>query len=69
MTVLAADYVNGKRPAKAIEIQDGKPVWIKEDCYVCMACLNYCPVEAIDYGKYSKGRFRYFFKGFSKENY
>ena len=58
-----------KCPAKAIEIQDGKPVWIKEDCYVCMACLNYCPVEAIDYGKYSKGRFRYFFKGFSKENY
>lgn len=58
-----------KCPAKAIEIQDGKPVWIKEDCYVCMACLNYCPIEAIDYGKYSKGRFRYFFKGFSKENY
>lgn len=56
-------------PAEAIEIQEGRPVWVKDDCYLCMACLNRCPVEAINYGPHSKGRYRYYFKGFSSENY
>ncbi len=58
-----------KCPAEAIRMEDGKPIWVKEDCYLCMACLNYCPVEAIDYGIHSSGRWRYYFKGFSEENY
>lgn len=58
-----------KCPAGAIKVQEGKPTWVKKDCYLCMACLNYCPVEAIDYGTYSNGRWRYYFKGFEEENY
>lgn len=56
-------------PAHAIEIKDGIPVWVKEDCCVCMACLNRCPREAIQFGEYSKGRFRYYFKGFDLSRY
>lgn len=56
-------------PANAIRMESGKPVWYKEDCYFCMACLNRCPKEAIEYGKYSSGRPRYYFRGFSEENY
>lgn len=56
-------------PAKAIRMQEKKPVWVKEDCYLCMACLNRCPAEAIQYGTYSEGRDRYYFKGFDIEKY
>ena len=27
-------------PKKAIEMQDGKPVWIMDHCYLCSACMN-----------------------------
>lgn len=56
-------------PAKAIEMEDGRPVWIKEDCYVCMACLNHCPTEAVQYGQFSEGKYRYLFKGFDLSEY
>lgn len=56
-------------PAGAIQMQDEKPVWIKQSCYACMACLNRCPKEAIQYGEYSKGRFRYVFRGFDTSRY
>lgn len=54
-------------PAGVIRLQEGYPVWEKENCYACMACINRCPGEAIEFGKYSKGRFRYYFKGFEDE--
>lgn len=56
-------------PAHAIEIKNGIPVWVKEDCCACMACLNRCPKEAVQFGEYSKGRFRYYFKGFDTSRY
>lgn len=56
-------------PAGAIRLREGYPVWEKPDCYACMACLNRCPKEAIQFGEYSKGKFRYFFKGFDTERY
>lgn len=56
-------------PAKAIELKNGYPVWVKEDCYLCMACINRCPSIAIEFGTYSKGRFRYYFKGFDTSVY
>lgn len=28
-------------------------------CYLCMRCINQCPVEAIQIGKKTKGKFRY----------
>ena len=31
-----------------ISMKDGKPVWNKKVlCYMCFACLNYCPVRAV----------------------
>ncbi len=56
-------------PADAIQMREGKPVWVKEDCYICMACLNRCPTEAIEYGEFSKGQYRYLFKGFDLSKY
>ncbi|MCI8852144.1 MAG: 4Fe-4S binding protein [Lachnospiraceae bacterium] len=55
-------------PAHAIEIQEGIPVWVKEDCCMCMSCLNRCPREAVQFGEYSRGRFRYSFRGFDLAN-
>lgn len=42
-----------KCPLNNICITNGRPVW-KDDCTHCMACINYCPVEAIEYGNHSK---------------
>jgi len=41
-----------------IELKDGKPTW-KNKCEQCMACIQYCPQEAIQCGKRSEGRRRY----------
>ena len=46
-------------PADAIEIQSGKPVWIKAKCEFCAGCINRCPETAIQYGKKTLKRFRY----------
>lgn len=56
-------------PAHAIRMEQGRPVWIKPDCCFCMACLNRCPKEAVQYGAYSQGKFRYYFKGFDCTKY
>lgn len=45
--------------SQAIEIQDGKPVWIKKNCVHCLACISRCPVEAIEYGSKTKDKVRY----------
>lgn len=43
---------------KTIKI-DKKPIWGK-DCTQCLACINLCPVRAIEYGKgtHNKGRYK-----------
>lgn len=43
---------------KNIEIKNSKPSW-KNNCEQCMACIQYCPNEAIEYGKKTIGRKRY----------
>lgn len=40
-----------KCPIQAIEMQNKKPVWIKEKCVMCLGCLHRCPKFAIQYGK------------------
>lgn len=45
-------------PLNNISIENGKPVWGKE-CTHCMACICYCPANAIEYGKKSIGKPRY----------
>lgn len=46
-------------PDGAIEMRNGKPVWIKSKCQHCTACINCCPTEAIQFGKGTQTRRRY----------
>ena len=48
-------------PMNNIKLENGKPIWGKE-CTHCMACICYCPTEAIEYGKKSVGKPRYHFE-------
>ena len=41
-------------------------VWGK-NCTHCMACICYCPKEAIEYGKKSKGKPRYHFEALERK--
>lgn len=45
-------------PLNNITIQEGIPVWA-DTCTHCMACINLCPKQAIEYGKWSVGKPRY----------
>lgn len=46
-------------PLGNITLADGKPQWGK-NCTHCMACICKCPKEAIEYGKKSQGKNRYY---------
>ncbi len=48
-------------PMNNVAIKAGKPVWDR-NCTHCMACICYCPVSAIEYGKKSVGQPRYHFE-------
>jgi ferredoxin len=45
-------------PNENINLEDGKPVWGK-NCDLCLACLHWCPVKAIEYGRVSRNGKRY----------
>ena len=45
-------------PLHNIQLVEGKPVWGK-NCTHCMACINRCPKEAIEYGKHTNNALRY----------
>ena len=53
-------------PLNNIRLENGKPVWGK-NCTHCMACICYCPKEAIEYGKKSKGKPRYHFEALKEK--
>ena len=38
---------------------EGKPMW-SQHCTKCMACICRCPQEAIQYGKRTKNKGRYY---------
>lgn len=46
-------------PLNNITMVDGKPAWGK-NCTHCMACIAGCPNEAIEYGKKTQGKPRYY---------
>ena len=48
-------------PVNNITLQNGRPVW-GGSCTHCMACICYCPTEAIEYGKKSLGKPRYHYE-------
>jgi len=45
-------------PVNNIKIVDGKPEW-QHKCQRCLACIHFCPQEAIQYGKKTARRKRY----------
>jgi ferredoxin len=45
-------------PAQNIVISDGKPKW-QHHCEQCFACLQWCPEEAIQYGRGTAKKKRY----------
>ena len=61
MPAPAAASASGDVPPTTSLCGTGKPVWGK-DCTHCMACICYCPAEAIEYGKKSLGKPRYHFE-------
>lgn len=48
-------------PVGVVTLKEGRPVW-QGDCTQCMACINYCPKEAILYTRRSKKTGRYNFE-------
>ena len=46
-------------PLNNIRLANGKPVW-GDQCTHCMACIAGCPNEAIEYGKKTVGKPRYY---------
>lgn len=48
-------------PLNNISLKNGKPIW-GNDCTHCMACISYCPTDAIEYGKKSAKKPRYTFE-------
>lgn len=46
-------------PLNNISLKNGKPVWGK-DCTQCSACIASCPSSAIEYGKKTMGKPRYY---------
>jgi len=46
-------------PLSNIAIRDDRPVW-GGNCTHCMACICRCPAEAIEYGRASRGKNRYY---------
>jgi formate hydrogenlyase subunit 6/NADH:ubiquinone oxidoreductase subunit I len=45
-------------PVSNIVLNEGMPEW-KHTCQECLACLNFCPKQAIQYGKKTANRSRY----------
>lgn len=54
-------------PENAISLASGKPQWTKEQCALCLGCINRCPVKAIQYGKVTEKRRRYVNPVFSEK--
>jgi ferredoxin len=48
-----------KCPVQAIQMQDGKPVWVKEKCVMCLGCLHRCPKFAIQCGNKTRNHGQY----------
>lgn len=49
----------GLCPMRNIRLEDGRPRW-DDDCMQCLACINACPEQAIEYGKSTRGKRRYY---------
>jgi Pyruvate/2-oxoacid:ferredoxin oxidoreductase delta subunit/flavodoxin len=48
-------------PTKNISMNDDKPIW-GNHCVQCLSCIHRCPAQAIEYGKMTRDKGRYYFK-------
>ena len=48
-----------KCPLNIITMHNDRPEWSGKTCAHCMACIQNCPVEAIEYKDITNGRTRY----------
>ena len=48
-------------PTNNISLRNGRPIW-GGSCTHCLACICYCPAEAVEYGRKSRGKPRYHFE-------
>lgn len=46
-------------PERAIEIRQGRPVWVNDKCSLCLGCMHRCPKMAIQKGAKTASRRRY----------
>ena len=46
-------------PVNNIILVDGKPQW-QHKCHQCLACINYCPEQSIQYGDKTSEKGRYY---------
>ena len=54
-------------PTANITVSGGRPFWHGR-CTHCMACISACPAKAIQYGRKSRGRRRYYLKPDGSQN-
>ena len=47
-------------PTKTISMKNRRPAW-SDTCVQCVACIHKCPVRAIEYGKITEKKGRYFY--------
>lgn len=45
-------------PARNIQMKDRRPEW-GNNCFSCCACFHVCPVNAVSYGKITRGKSQY----------
>lgn len=64
---ISCGQCSNKCPLNNITLIDGYPKW-SNNCTHCMACISYCPTEAIQYGKTTVGRERYKCKVYNKKD-
>ncbi|MDO4983111.1 MAG: EFR1 family ferrodoxin [Eubacteriales bacterium] len=55
-------------PLGNIRTENGRPVW-GDNCTHCMACIGVCPAKAIEYGRRSQGKERYYCKKYVKKQH
>ena len=48
-----------KCPVQAIEMRNGRPVWVRDKCVMCLGYLHRCPKFAIQYGRRTKKHGQY----------
>lgn len=46
-------------PVGAMELREGRPVWVKDRCVMCLGCLHRCPKFAIQYDNTTQNHGQY----------